>query len=106
MGAKGSVEAAKMNADNWGHLEVCIRMSQHLSVHIKIDSSSTSCLHSFISFVSPFLSTIGDYLKKFFIYANSRYGNLFLEVLRMENLFVYIGKCLRQRAFICIRISF
>ncbi|KAL7050996.1 hypothetical protein ACKWTF_004287 [Chironomus riparius] len=21
MGAKGSVEAAKMNADNWGHLE-------------------------------------------------------------------------------------
>ena len=24
MGAKGSVEAAKMNADNWGHLEVCI----------------------------------------------------------------------------------
>lgn len=23
MGAKGSVEAAKLNADNWGHLEVC-----------------------------------------------------------------------------------
>lgn len=28
MGAKGSVEAAKMNADNnWGHLEVCIKSS-------------------------------------------------------------------------------
>lgn len=25
MGAKSSVEAAKLNADNWGHLEVCIR---------------------------------------------------------------------------------
>lgn len=25
MGAKGSVEAAKMNADGWGHLEVCCR---------------------------------------------------------------------------------
>lgn len=24
MGAKGSVEAAKLNADNWGHLEVCM----------------------------------------------------------------------------------
>lgn len=27
MGAKGSVEAAKLNADNWGHLEVCINLS-------------------------------------------------------------------------------
>lgn len=26
MGAKSSVEAAKLNADNWGHLEVCIRL--------------------------------------------------------------------------------
>lgn len=26
MGAKGSAEAAaKLNADNWGHLEVCVR---------------------------------------------------------------------------------
>lgn len=24
MGAKGSVEAAKLNASEWGHLEVCI----------------------------------------------------------------------------------
>lgn len=23
MGAKGSVEAAKLNPDGWGHLEVC-----------------------------------------------------------------------------------
>lgn len=23
MGAKGSVEAAKLNADGWGHMEVC-----------------------------------------------------------------------------------
>lgn len=27
MGAKGSVEAAKLNADNWGHLEVCMSLS-------------------------------------------------------------------------------
>lgn len=27
MGAKGSVEAAKLNADNWGHLEVCMTYS-------------------------------------------------------------------------------
>lgn len=24
MGAKGSVEAAKLNAENWGHNEVCL----------------------------------------------------------------------------------
>lgn len=29
MGAKGSAEAAaKLNADNWGHLEVCIKREQ------------------------------------------------------------------------------
>lgn len=26
MGAKGSVEAAKMNPDNWGHIEVRIEL--------------------------------------------------------------------------------
>lgn len=27
MGAKGSAEAAaKLNADNWGHLEVCVKV--------------------------------------------------------------------------------
>lgn len=25
MGAKGSVEAAKMNADGWSHFEVCLQ---------------------------------------------------------------------------------
>lgn len=30
MGAKGSVEAAKLNADNWGHLEVCILYNKSL----------------------------------------------------------------------------
>lgn len=33
MGAKGSVEAAKLNADNWGHLEVCIKLSLTLHQH-------------------------------------------------------------------------
>lgn len=30
MGAKGSVEAAKLNADNWGHLEVCTLYNKSL----------------------------------------------------------------------------
>lgn len=33
MGAKGSAEAAaKLNADNWGHLEVCVEYSKKLYV--------------------------------------------------------------------------
>lgn len=31
MGAKGSVEAAKLNADGWGHLEVC-NTKKHLNL--------------------------------------------------------------------------
>lgn len=44
MGAKGSVEAAKMNADNWGHIEVCIRVTlrPHSRVHFQLSSLNQS----------------------------------------------------------------
>lgn len=44
MGAKGSVEAAKLNADNWGHSEVCIRI-----VPLKL----LKCVRFFSDFVHP-----------------------------------------------------
>lgn len=34
MGAKGSVEAAKLNADGWGHLEVCNSKKKNEFLHI------------------------------------------------------------------------
>lgn len=44
MGAKGSVEAAKLNADNWGHLEVCITDSLlHLFLHQPPSKPSPIC---------------------------------------------------------------
>lgn len=37
MGAKESVEAAvKMNADGWGHVEVCIQNNNNNNKHINI----------------------------------------------------------------------
>lgn len=36
MGAKGSVEAAKLNADGWGHLEVRIFEASHKKLGILV----------------------------------------------------------------------
>lgn len=46
MGAKGSVEAAKLNADNWGHLEVC--MSSKFSRIISGHSSAAHMKRKFL----------------------------------------------------------
>lgn len=83
MGAKGSVEAAKMNADNWGHLEVCIRVS-----HSKLSCTSRLILLllALTSFIFVLFKTEYWKLVTFliFFYANSRCGN-FSGSLRMEN---------------------
>lgn len=60
MGAKGSVEAAKMNSDNWGHIEVgwirhvCLLLSLPLLLHS--DYFSTVAHRSLAS--SPLISYI------------------------------------------------
>ena len=47
MGAKGSVEAAKMNADNWGHLEVCSSHRQMLQNDVHL------CVQYFLLLIPP-----------------------------------------------------
>lgn len=52
MGAKGSVEAAKMNSDNWGHLEVGLGASaEHqsyiLHMYLNGPDASSECAPNF-----------------------------------------------------------
>lgn len=114
MGAKGSVEAAKLNADNWGHLEVCTLYNKSLlpttqkitstrMITGRVPTQLPNLVHQ-VTFYQPHFrleislwlstSTLSPpALDDFFLFSNHRKKNLFLSLdgfcLFFINFFVY-----------------